>query len=331
MIRMGSDEPEDAHSDAKVKDGSACTKETGASFASILSEMNEFRTGSPKRAELLEDIAGMTGNNVIAYIANTDCPGLASAIDRRDPIPFFDLFKHIDKTRGIDLIINSNGGDPDVAEKIVKLCRSVSQTFRVMVPYVAKSAATLIALGADQVLMGRVSELGPIDPQISVISRTGKLKTFPANSYLDSVAKIEKAIQENGGRIPPLYLPYLNSEFEPSFVDCCEKAIQRAKRTAEEWLARYMLKGDQQKAESIANKLCDADREYLSHGKVIDAAEAQDLGLNVVILEQEDPLWKKLWEYYCRVIIMFNENPRVTKVYETPVESIRVGLKDREQ
>lgn len=188
-----------------------------------------------------------------------------------------------------------------------------------------------MALGADQVLMGRVSEQGPIDPQISVISRAGKLKTFPANSYLDSVAKIEKAIQENGGKIPPLYLPYLNSEFAPSFVACCEKAIQRAKRTAQGWLAEFMLKGDQKKAESIANKLCDADREYLSHGKLLDAAEAQDPGLNVVILEQGEPLWKKLWEYYCRVIIMSNENPRVTKVYETPVESIRVGLKDREQ
>lgn len=97
---MGSDGPEHTHSGGKVKDGSACTKETGASFASILSEMNEFRTGSPKRAELLEDIAGMTGNNVIAYMASTDCPGLASAIDRKDPIPFFDLFKHIDQEKG---------------------------------------------------------------------------------------------------------------------------------------------------------------------------------------------------------------------------------------
>jgi ClpP class serine protease len=73
----------------------------------------------------------------------------------------------------INLLIHSPGGDGTIAEKIVEMCRSylsgANQKLRVIVPNLAKSAATILALGADDILMGHVSELGPIDPQIPII------------------------------------------------------------------------------------------------------------------------------------------------------------------
>ena len=67
---------------------------------------------------------------------------------------------------GLDLLLQSPGGDIDKAENIVYMCRNRFSSFRVIVPESAKSAATLIALAADSIIMGYTSELGPIDPQI---------------------------------------------------------------------------------------------------------------------------------------------------------------------
>ena len=66
------------------------------------------------------------------------------------------------------LMINSPGGDLLAAERIVNICRSHSANgqYAVIVPKMAKSAATMISLGAREIMMSQTSELGPIDPQI---------------------------------------------------------------------------------------------------------------------------------------------------------------------
>jgi len=69
--------------------------------------------------------------------------------------------------KGITLILDAPGGDGLAAERIIQICRSYSKgDFETVVPSRAKSAATMICLGSDRILMSPTSELGPIDPQI---------------------------------------------------------------------------------------------------------------------------------------------------------------------
>ena len=87
-----------------------------------------------------------------------------------DVLPFIHgcLEKH--KTRaakGVDLFIHSNGGSGTVPWRIVNLIREYTKQFTVLVPHHAFSAATLVALGADKVIMHKMGCLGPIDPSVT--------------------------------------------------------------------------------------------------------------------------------------------------------------------
>jgi len=117
------------------------------------------------RRQLIEEIQSETQRELIVYIANLQHPG--GGIDRNDVLAFGDLLE--DKANvDLDLLLQSPGGDIDVAEKIMYMCTRKAKSFRVIVPESAKSAATLIALAADEIVMGYTSELGPIDPQITI-------------------------------------------------------------------------------------------------------------------------------------------------------------------
>ena len=82
------------------------------------------------------------------------------------------IFEHLEASRdraekGVDLFIHSNGGSGTVPWRIVNLVRQYTKNFAVLVPHRAFSAATLIALGADEIVMHKMGCLGPIDPSVA--------------------------------------------------------------------------------------------------------------------------------------------------------------------
>lgn len=94
----------------------------------------------------------------------------------------YDAVSDLGKTSDILMILLSDGGKIEPAYLISKTCKRLSKNkFVISVPRKAKSAATLICLGADEIHMGLLSELGPIDPQIN---------GFPALGLANSVEKI---------------------------------------------------------------------------------------------------------------------------------------------
>jgi len=85
----------------------------------------------------------------------------------------------------LSVVLHSPGGDGTVVEKFVALCRVQCRRLRVIIPHQAKSAATLISLGADEIIMGPSSELGPIDAQVPVTS-AGVRRWISAQSFIDA-------------------------------------------------------------------------------------------------------------------------------------------------
>ncbi|MCD6233193.1 hypothetical protein J7J81_02320, partial [bacterium] len=113
---------------------------------------------------LIQQIEANRGSKVITYLTS-DRKGPVNARIAMDIIPVISQQLHqIGKTEEIDLFLYSTGGDTMVPWRLVSMIREYCNKFSVLVPYKAHSAATMIALGADEIVMTDLSELSPIDP-----------------------------------------------------------------------------------------------------------------------------------------------------------------------
>ncbi len=265
---------------------------------------------------MIRDIEGVTERELLVYWA-----GRGASIDKSDVLGFGDLLQGKSNV-DLDLLIQSPGGDIDIAEKLVYLCRSRARSFRVIVPESAKSAATLIALAADKILMSDTSELGPIDPQVIVTTSDGNTIMRPAASFLDGLEQIRKEA-DAASTLSPAYFPILAS-LDPALLDFCRKSIARAKRFAVKWLRQSQCKDSQRKAIRIASQLSDP-KKYLSHGAVIDHTEAVKLGLQVLYVSPEEELWQRLWRLHCRYEVD-SQQEKFSKIFESREVSLALTL-----
>jgi hypothetical protein len=116
------------------------------------------------RKELIQKIESLRKSRVLVYVTS-DRQGPVNARVAMDIIPFISRqLRNIGKTEKIDLVLYSSGGDTMVPWRLVSMIREYSDQFSVLIPYKAHSAATMIALGADEIVMTDMSELSPIDP-----------------------------------------------------------------------------------------------------------------------------------------------------------------------
>jgi len=116
------------------------------------------------RKQLIQQIEGLRKSRVIAYLTS-DRQGPFNARIAMDVIPFVSKqLRAIGKAENIDLFLYSTGGDTMVPWRLVSMIREYCDKFSVLVPYKAHSSATMIALGADEIVMSDLSELSPIDP-----------------------------------------------------------------------------------------------------------------------------------------------------------------------
>ena len=118
---------------------------------------------SNRRLELIKKIEQMRSSKILAY-ATGDRPPFTTQI-AGDAMRI--VQKHLDSIgmqETIGLFLYSAGGDMITPLRLVRLIREYCKYFQVLVPYRAHSAATLICLGADKLVMGKLAELSPVDP-----------------------------------------------------------------------------------------------------------------------------------------------------------------------
>ncbi len=272
-----------------------------------------LQSGRYDRRSDIQDIERITGRKLLVYFAKPH-----AGIDHQDVAAFGDLLHGVNK-QPIDLLLQSPGGDIDIAEKLVNLIVSRSSEFRVIVAESAKSAATLMALASDEIVMGDTSELGPIDPQVTVTTAQGEMIARPASSFLDGLELIKRQVDKSG-ELSPVYFPLL-ATLDPALLDYCEKAIERSQRFAEKWLLRSQCKLED-KAREISKKLADT-KEYLSHGAMIDHKAAKELGLKVKFYPHEDELSQRIWRLYCKYEIA-STTSGVGKMFESAIVSLSI-------
>ncbi len=157
-------------------------------------------------------------------------------IDNSDKIGFYEV-THAIKGKSLDLMIHSPGGSPEAAEAIVESLRSRFSHVRVIVPSYAKSAATMMAMSANEILLEQDAELGPIDPQM-----------ITANGYSPAEAIKEQFIKAAGEiasdpRKLSVWIPILQ-QMGPSLLVQCDNAIALSKTLVKQWLTRFMFEGE---------------------------------------------------------------------------------------
>jgi hypothetical protein len=116
------------------------------------------------RTAIIKQIEGLRKSKVITYLTS-DRQGPFNARIATDVIPLISKqLRIVKKVPSIDLFLYSAGGDTMVPWRLVSMIREYCDKFSVLVPYKAHSAASMIALGADEIVMSDLSELSPIDP-----------------------------------------------------------------------------------------------------------------------------------------------------------------------
>lgn len=242
------------------------------------------------RQSIMREIEASTGSALLSYVAPRQ------QIDRDDVVAMADLLHNVTPGTPIDLLLHSPGGDIDAAEKLITLVRKRAGTarVRVVVPDFAKSAATLIALGADSIVMSDTSELGAIDPQVSIPDSNGHLQQLSAQSYLDAFSKYAEELREDP-KDPVSRL--MLSKMEPAIVRKLERITKRSKAIAEALLQTAMVPNEED-AEKIATKLADT-KKWHSHGQMISHEAAVGVGLSVEYLSPQDQRWQSFWRLFC--------------------------------
>lgn len=193
------------------------------------------------------------------------------------------------KGPNLDLILHSPGGSGVAAEFFVKYLRSKFENIRIFIPQGAMSAATMIACSADEIVMGKHSYLGPIDPQMLLPTPSG-ISAVPAFAILEQFEKARIECKEDPSNLA-IWMPILG-QYSPGLIMECETAIKLSKDLAEQFLKNYMFKGDDDsdtKSQQISEFLSNHN-EFKSHGRHIDRNQAKSIGLKITELEDDQEL-----------------------------------------
>lgn len=206
-----------------------------------------------------------------------------------------------DLSNGIVLMLSTPGGDGLAAERIVNTLRAYSGTrdYWVIVPGKAKSAGTIVAMGAGKIIMAPSSELGPVDPQI-IRTEDGRRRVFSAHALVTGYDTLFGAATQATGPIEP-YLQQL-SHYDDREINSYRAAIDLSEDIAKKLLASGMMQGtDIGQISKQIEIFLNPSAETLAHGRPIYAQEAKDCGLVVESLDVQSDLWLRIYELYVRI------------------------------
>jgi hypothetical protein len=240
------------------------------------------------------------GRKLVIYIAFFPHPG--GIITNEDSETIENVLRSCDMSgfEGLDLMLHSPGGLPQAAGDIIRVCRTYAPSFRVIVPNMAMSAATVLAMGSDKIVMSDTSKLGPIDPQMVYQTKEG---TFvrAANSFIQAFGSlVNEANQLAGANRPIAAHLHLLTKQDPSWIIECVRARNATTDLAFRVLKDSMLKGkSDDEVRGVVKSFLDIG-DQSSHGRTINPNEAKQMGLDIEQVDRNSEYWKLAWELYVR-------------------------------
>jgi hypothetical protein len=247
-----------------------------------------------------------------AYEKNFDCR-LIVMIDAIFPygVTFFEeLLIGADHDQDLHLLLDSPGGDGETAVRLVRAAQARCSELTVLVPNQAKSAGTVLAMGAHHILMGPTSDLGPVDPQFQQSPERG---LYSAKDLIAAVENAEAAIAKNPDSYP-LHASLL-ADYTAVMVQQARSAMSRTKD-----LVKEALRSNPDRESGEVERLAEALKEPLidlplHHGAVFGVADAESAGLPVIRADPRSDQWQLIWRLWTKYF------PLQSHVYEGRVAS----------
>lgn len=256
--------------------------------------LREIETESQKRSResphdvvrrrYLKRLQRHTKRNIIAYysgfLSKPDI-GVAS-INDDDKNALMMAVHELDRSNGLDLLLHTPGGQIAATESLVDYLQQMfGNNMRAIVPHIAMSAGTMIACCCREIVMGKHSNLGPIDPQIQGIPAAGVKREFET-AYKEIKADPVRAA---------VWAPIIQ-RYPPTFLQQCEYAIQWSEEFVKAGLLRNMFEDDadaSEKADRVVSELSDIQKNK-AHNRHIPLEQCAGIGLKVRALESDQVL-----------------------------------------
>jgi ClpP class serine protease len=236
------------------------------------------------RRKHVSNLYKYTGRNVIAYYSGwLQKPGIeGNEINDDDKNGFMMAIHGMKCDKGLDLILHTPGGGIAATESIIDyLHRKFGDNIRIIVPQIAMSAGTMIACSGKSILMGKQSNLGPIDPQ---------LRGMPAHGVVAEFLRAHEEIKADASKLA--VWQFILQKYHPTFLSECENAIALSEEFVLQNLVNVMFKGERgakAKAQKVVKYLT-AYKDRKTHGRHINIDECKEIGLKIEDLEDDQKL-----------------------------------------
>jgi hypothetical protein len=254
-------------------------------WSEVLGEIRKEQEQNPNanpfdtvRNRYLTKVSLKTGRNLIAYYSGwLQKPKSADAIiNDKDKSGLMLTIHRMDRTKGLDLILHTPGGDLAATESLVDYLRSMfGNDIRVIIPQIAMSAGTMIALSAREVVMGKHSNLGPIDPQMGGLACQAILAEFEQ-------AKADIRANPQSAALWQVII----GKYHPTLLGSCKQAIEWSEQMVSEWLSMNMAQGDDAKRGRILQTFSDHEAQK-SHARHISRDQCVRAGVTISELETD--------------------------------------------
>lgn len=206
---------------------------------------------------------------------------------------FEELVHDADPEQDLHLLLETPGGDGETAIRVVRSALARCRELTVIVPNQAKSAGTILLMGAHHILMGPTSDLGPVDPQFP--TPTG---LYSAKDLIAAVGHAEKTLAENPDSYP-LQVALL-ADFTAVMVQQARSALGRSEDLVREALRSNPGRTPEQVealALALKQKLIDLPQD---HGAVFGARDAEEAGLPVQHADPRGDQWQAIWQLWSK-------------------------------
>ena len=251
-------------------------------------------------AKLIKALEKKRKSKVIVYFTG-DRPPFGSRIAKDAVRPLYEHLINLDfgeERKIIDLFLYSRGGDVGVPWRIASMIREFCEEFNILVPYKAQSAATLLSLGADNIIMSKKAELGPIDP-ILVKTTMGEGALPQRDISVEDVNSFLLFIKERANITDQSALAEmvgtLIKQISPLTIGGINRQNSHIRLVARKLLTSRKEKIDEEKIDSIIETLTE---KIYSHGHGIGRKEAKDIGLFVIF--PDDKTENLIWQLYLK-------------------------------
>lgn len=289
----------------------------------IAKKLNPQQLETERRAQLAR-IATLQDSAVLVYAARlTQMPvQVPTAIVYDDLLPFVDMLNGAQRDR-ITVILETHGGSGEVARDMVEILRERFNRVDFLIPGMAKSAGTIMALGGDEIIMGPTSSLGPIDAQLF-----DNGKQYSADALLEGLDRIKDEVEKTG-KLNQAYIPFLQ-KLSPGEIEHARNALEFAKKTVREWLPKYKFKDwhthsstgkpvtEEEKvtrATEIADTLS-SQATWLTHGRSLRIPDLRALKIKILDFSEQPELNDAVMRYHVLLRMTF-ESGNVYKIFET--------------